>query len=538
MKKALMLLAVTAFALLCVPAFSQTARADPKDAFAKTVPIVKIYSHNLGYKVLYFTSKNELAEMYVPMKWFAPGVEHRLGQRTGVPQLFHHLGGRQVRPCAAVPDRQLLLEYVGRDRRQGARPERPVQRRRAPAAILRPVPVGIHRYAGRMLDIEGTRSAIREEGLDGWLFLTLQHRDEIADAALGIGRERMNSRPWAYVIPAEGPPVAIVHEIEPTILEHLPGRATRYHAREAFIHALAKALPRGSRIAAQFSLDIPIGSFLDHGTALLLQGLGVILVSSANLVARCLGALDEAAVRSHEAAAEALYAAVPEAWARVAQEIGGGARVREGDVQGWIAARLAAAGMVSEGPPLVAAGTNSANPHYEIAGGGAWLEPGQVVQLDVWAREDSSTAVYADISWVGVLGREPAAEQRAAFDAIVQARESAIDLISRSLAEGREVRGRDVDEAARACLAKLGFAGAVRHRTGHSIGHRVHGYGVNLDCIEFPDDRPLREGACFSIEPGVYLEGFGMRTEVDGLIRGGALSISGSARQRALLTLG
>jgi Xaa-Pro dipeptidase len=389
-----------------------------------------------------------------------------------------------------------------------------------------------------MLDIEGTRAAIREEGLDGWLFLTLHHRDEIADAALGIAREKMNTRPWAYLIAAEGPPAAIVHEIEPTILDHLPGRSTRYHARAAFINALAEMLPRGSRIAAQFSPDIPVGSFLDHGTALLLQGLGVALVSSANLVARCLGALDSEAVRSHEAAAAVLYAAVLEAWARIAAEIGRGAHVREGDVQGWIADRIAAAGLVSEGAPLVAAGANSANPHYESAAGGVLLEPGDVVQFDVWAREDSPAAVYADISWVGVVAREPTAQQRAAFDAVVQARETAIDLISRSFAEGREVRGRDVDEAARACLERLGFASAVRHRTGHAIGHRVHGYGVNLDCIEFPDNRPLREGACFSIEPGIYLERFGMRTEVDGLIRGGALSISGADRQRALLTLG
>ena len=389
-----------------------------------------------------------------------------------------------------------------------------------------------------MLDIEGARAAIREEGLDGWLFLTMQHRDEIADYALGIGRERMNSRPWAYIIPAEGAPAAIVHEIEPTILDHLPGRATRYYAREDFLHALAQALPPGSRIAAQFSPHIPVGSFLDHGTALMFQGLGVALVSSSNLVARCLGSLDAEAVRSHEAASSVVYQAVAGAWARIAGEIGRGARVREGEVQGWIAAHIAAAGMVSEGAPLVAAGAHSADPHYQSAGDGTWLEPGDVVQLDVWAREDSAAAAYADISWVGVLAREPTGEQRAAFDAVLQARESAIGLIAHSLAEGREVRGRDVDEAARARLQSLGFARAVRHRTGHSIGHRVHGYGVNLDCIEFPDDRPLRDGACFSIEPGIYLERFGMRTEVDGLIRGGTLSISGPDRQRALLTLG
>ena len=389
-----------------------------------------------------------------------------------------------------------------------------------------------------MLDIERTRTAIREEGLDGWLFLTMHHRDEIADEALGIGRGRMNTRQWAYLIAVDRPPIAIVHDIEPSILDHLPGQSIRYHAREAFVSALARALPRGSRIAAQFSPDIPIGSFLDHGTAQLLQGLGVTLVPSANLVARCLGALEPEGVRSHEAAAVVLFEAVAAAWARIVDEIGRSVPVREGDVQGWISARLAAAGLVSDAPPHFAAGANSANPHYELSGSGAQLERGSVVQFDVWAREDSPAAVFADISWVGVVDRTPSAEQQAAFDAVVNAREASIDLISRSLAEGREVLGRDVDEAARACLQARGYGGAVRHRTGHAIGHRVHGYGVNLDSVEFPDSRPLREGACFSIEPGVYLEQFGMRTEVNGLIRGGALAISGGDRQRSLLTLG
>jgi Xaa-Pro dipeptidase len=388
-----------------------------------------------------------------------------------------------------------------------------------------------------MLDIDGARTAIREEGLDGWLFLTMQHRDEIADAALDISRESTNTRPWAFLVRAEGEPVRIVHEIEPSILEHLPGPIERYYARGDFHAALARALPPGSRVAAQFSPDIPVGSFLDHGTALMIQALGVTLVSSAGLVARCLGAVDAAGARSHDEAALVLFDAVADAWARIVRAFEARAEVTEAGVRAWVSERLSSAGLVSDAPPLVAAGTNSANPHYAVRGDGAVIRPGDVVQFDVWARQDTAQSVYADISWVGVASPRPSEPQREAFAAVVQAREAALWAIGRALAEGRAIRGRDADEAARAVIERLGFGRGLRHRTGHSIGRRVHGYGVNLDCIEFPDDRPLREGACFSVEPGIYLEGFGMRTEVDCSIRNGSLVVTGRERQRALLTL-
>ena len=282
-----------------------------------------------------------------------------------------------------------------------------------------------------MLDIDAARTAIREEGLDGWLFTTMHHRDEIADTALGIPREATNTRPWAYLLLRGGDPVRIVHEIEPSILDHLPGVTVRYHARDAFRAALSGALPAGSRVAAQFSPDIPVGSFLDHGTALMLQALGIQVLSSANLVARCLGALDPEGIRSHDAAALVLYDSVAAAWERISDALGSGRTVREAEVQGWLSDSLSAAGLVSDAPPLVAAGVNSANPHYDMRGPGAAISPGDVVQFDVWARADTPAAVYADISWVGVAAVEPTDEQRAAFHAVAQAREAALELMSR-----------------------------------------------------------------------------------------------------------
>ncbi len=387
-----------------------------------------------------------------------------------------------------------------------------------------------------MTDIARIARAIREAGLSGWLFYNQFHRDEISDLALDIPRATHNSRPWAYVVPAEGEPIRIVHAIEPGILEHLPGRLVRCTARDDLFAAIGAALGPGARLAAQFSAAFPVSSFLDHGTAQLIERLGIRLVSSEELIVDCLGTLDPEGIASHRRAALALHAVVHSAWARIRSAVAAGEAVHEADAQEWIAGLFAEAGLVTDGPALVAAGEASADPHYEPVGRGRELAPGDVVQLDLWAREPGERSVFADISWVGVLAPRPTAEQVRMFDAVVSAREAAVAAIEAGLASG--LSGADVDRVVRDLIGGMGFAGGLRHRTGHAIGTRVHGYGVNLDSVEFPDHRRLREGSCFSIEPGIYLDRFGMRTEVDGIVRGGRLELTGGPRQQRLLDLG
>lgn len=392
-----------------------------------------------------------------------------------------------------------------------------------------------------MLDIEKPRTALREEGLPAWILCNLFHRDEIADLVLEISPHATNTRPWVCLILRDRPPVKIVHRIEASILDHVPGETLLYATREEYTSALSRVLPTGGDVAADFSEGIPVGSFLDHGTALLVSRSGCGLVPAENLVARCLGTLDDSARRSHLTAASVLYAAVREAWALVVKRIGGDARrrrpLREAELRDLISSRISTAGLITDGPPIVGAGVNSSNPHYTVKDEGAQILPGDVVQLDMWAKEEAPGAVYADISWIGVAAREPTSAQARAFGAVVQAREAAVEALERGLAEGRGVRGNEVDAAARSTLVRLGYGEYLRHRTGHSIGGRVHGFGVNLDSVEFPDARVIPEGACFSIEPGVYTPEFGMRTEIDCWIHRGGLVITGDERQRALLLL-
>jgi Xaa-Pro dipeptidase len=387
-----------------------------------------------------------------------------------------------------------------------------------------------------MTDVARIVRAIRKAGLSGWLFCNQFHRDEISDLVLGIPRAAHNSRPWAYVLPAEGEPVRIVHVIEPGILDQLPGRSVRCASREEQFAAIGASFGPGTRLAAQYSTSFPVSSFLDHGTALLVERLGISLVSSEDLVVDCLGTLDPDGAASHRRAALALRGVVHDAWARVRSAFAGEADVREVDVQEWIAELVAGSGLETDGLPLVAAGESTADPHYEPVGRGRRLLRGDVVQFDLWAKEPGGRSIYADISWVGVLADRPTPQQARVFDAVVSARETAAAAIEQGLGTG--ITGADVDRAARERILSLGYAGGLRHRTGHAIGTRVHGYGVNLDSVEFPDHRRLREGSCFSIEPGIYLEGFGMRTEVDGIVQEGRLELTGGPRQQRPLDLG
>jgi Xaa-Pro dipeptidase len=386
-----------------------------------------------------------------------------------------------------------------------------------------------------MTDLRKASEAIREEGLNGWLFLNFQHRDRIADLALGIPGEAVNTRPWVYLLLPGGGAVKIVHAIESSILDHLPGDKQTYVSRTELASALRAAAPKGGSTAVQVSRDIAAVSFLDRGHAALLEACGFNLISSAGLIQRTLGLLDLAAQAGHQRAAETLYAVVHRIWEKIERTMRSGTGLREAEVQDWILELLAEKKLVSEGRPIVAAGQNSGDPHYTPRNRGDLLEPGSVLQLDLWAREAEPGSVHADISWVGWLGARIPEREQEVFAALVRARETGLAAIAASWQAGQPPSGADIDRRVRAVLTEAGYADHLRHRTGHAIDSHIHGFGANLDAVEFPDERLLLEGSCFSIEPGLYFSDFGMRTEIDVIIRGGGTLVSGAERQSALL---
>ena len=377
--------------------------------------------------------------------------------------------------------------------------------------------------------------ALRAAGLAGWLFYNIYHRDHVADAILGVAPDAMNTRPWACLVRADGTVQRIVHAIEAHVLDHLPGPVARYASRDEFLQRLRAACRSRHPVALNYSATIPALSLVDHGLASLLRQLAIPTVSAETLIQRVLGVLDPAARASHDRAATALRAILAATWQRLAQHLRSATPVSEGTVRDWIGDGFREHGLMTEEPPLVAAGGNSSDPHYQPAGAGAPIGPRQLVQFDLWAKEPAAGAVYADISWVAYTGAPLPAELAASFAAVCAARDGAVALIRERLQRAQPVTGAEVDRRARAILQRRELLGHVRHRTGHAIDTRLHGIGVNLDTVEFPDPRPLLDGSCFSIEPGVYLREYGMRSEINAYVQDGGLVISGGAPQQAVL---
>jgi len=377
------------------------------------------------------------------------------------------------------------------------------------------------------------RKAIRDEGVDGWLFYNFRHRDRLADEILGLDPGSTSSRPWVYAVPAEASCQRIVHAIEKDILNSLPGNTTVYSGRETFMAAL-EALG-GHRWGVHVSEILPIISFLDAGSAALMEKAGLILVPADSLVQRLKGLLDQNEVDSHERAAAGLYDLVEKTWARVQAAWRSGKQIREGDIRAFMLGGMKALGLTTDHPPIVASGANAGNPHYDFSGDGAVLEPGAIVQLDLWAKENKPDSIYADISWVGVFAEHAKAAEERTFADLIAARDLAVAFISRELEQGRRPTGSAVDAEVRKSLISAGYTSALRHRTGHGIDTECHGSGVNIDSVEFPDTRLLLDGACFSIEPGLYFDDFGLRTEIDVYIQNGKARVSGATPQRTFL---
>ncbi|GHU09098.1 peptidase M24 [Spirochaetia bacterium] len=388
------------------------------------------------------------------------------------------------------------------------------------------------------IPLQEIQEAIRGEGLDGWLFCNFHHRDTLSDSILGIKPDSTNSRLWVYAVPVSGEPLGIVHAIEQHELDALPGSKISYISRSDLTFAL-KPL-EGKSWGAHFSANLTAISLLDAGTASFFTGAGLRLVSAEGLIQRFKALLSPEEIESHERASAHLHEIVKAIWPVVNRFFIEDKALYEGDLRGEITAMMDERGLITDHPPIVGAGINSGNPHYDFEKRGALIRRGEVIQFDLWAKEKTEGSIYADISWVGVFSEKAGIAVEKAFADLIEAREGAISFIENSLASGKLPTGASVDRKTREILIAKGYEKALRHRTGHGIDTECHGSGVNIDSLEFPDERLLLDGSCFSLEPGIYFPDFGLRTEIDVTIRGGKAVVSGGAypRQTVLLLCG
>ena len=391
------------------------------------------------------------------------------------------------------------------------------------------------------LDVRAVQGVLRSERLDGWLLYDFHGSNPIAARLAGLTRgSHMTTRRWFYLIPAVGEPLGLVHAIERHNLDGLPGERVVYTRREQLEAGLTTLLKGVTRVAMEYSPDcaIPYLSRVDAGTAEMVRNRGVEIVSSGDLVQQFEAVWDEVQLASHRAASAALHRIKDRAFAAVAASLKSRQKLSEYEMQQQMVGWFDEEGLVSDSPPVVAIGANAGNPHYlPTAAATRPIVVDEVLLLDLWGKLREPGAVFADITWVGMTGRTVPAEPARAFRAVVEAREAAIALVEQSARDDAELRGWQVDRVARTVLEQAGYADQVLHRTGHSLGEDVHGNGVHLDDFETHDDRRVLPGTGFTIEPGLYFDTFGVRTEIN-MFRGHHEAMVTGPRQMEIIKLG
>jgi Xaa-Pro aminopeptidase len=390
------------------------------------------------------------------------------------------------------------------------------------------------------LDVAAIQRALRDDHLDGWLLYDFHGSNPIASGLAGLRHgTHMTTRRWYYLIPAEGEPRGIVHVIERHNLDELPGDKVEYAGRGQLEAALTGLLDGLSKVAMEYSPDcaIPYLSRVDAGTVEAIRRRGIEITSSGDLVQQFEAAWSADQLASHKAASDALYRIKDRAFDAAAAAVHKHSALTEYDLQQRMVVWFDEEGLVSDSAPVVAVGANAGNPHYlPTADHCRAIVADEILLLDLWGKQTAPRAVFADITWVGVTGATVPQKPADAFTAIAQARDAAVTLVEVAARAGRDLRGWEVDRAARAVLQDAGFGDYILHRTGHSLGESVHGNGVHLDDYETHDDRRLLPGTGFTIEPGLYFDTFGVRTEIN-MFRGAHDARVTGARQMEIMTL-
>ncbi len=386
---------------------------------------------------------------------------------------------------------------------------------------------------------EEIRAKLREEKIDGWLFFDHHQRDPLAYRVLGFTPPRTPTRRWYYLIPAEGDGRGLVHRIESGMLDALPGAKQAYSSWGEQADGLRALLAGCRRVAMQYSPNcaIPYVSMVDAGTVELVRAAGVDVVSSADLIQRFEARWTQANLDRHLEAARKVDEIRRAAFTLTGAKLRARERVTELEIKQFILDRFRAAGLFTDHGPIVAVNDNASNPHYEPTEEVfREIRHGDLLLIDLWAKAAAADAVYYDITWTAYCGEQPPAAMLNVFDAVCGARDAAVRFISDAVAAGREIRGFEVDDTARGYIRDRGFGRYFIHRTGHSIGTEVHGAGANMDNLETHDERRIIPWTCFSIEPGVYLPEFGIRSEVNVFVGDGAARVTGEIQER-LITL-
>ncbi|MBV8706848.1 MAG: aminopeptidase P family protein [Acidobacteriaceae bacterium] len=388
------------------------------------------------------------------------------------------------------------------------------------------------------MDIERIQTALSEHQLDGWLFFDHHRRDPLAYRILQIPDKVESTRRWYYFVPAQGNPRKLVHRIESGALDTLPGHKDTYASWTDQQNKLHAILSGHRRIAMQYSPNcaIPYVSLVDGGTLELVRQCGAEVVSSADLVQEFEACWTQEQFDSHLQAGSLVDQARSKAFDLIGERLRSNVRINEYEVQQFILHQFSQHNLTTNHGPIVAVNANASDPHYEPAADrNSEIRWNDVVLIDLWAKQNQPQAVYYDVTWTGFCGEAVPDEVQKVFEIVRDARKKACEFVSTRMTQALQpTEGWEVDDIAREHIASHGYGDFFFHRTGHSIGTEVHGTGANMDNLESHDQRRIIANTCFSVEPGIYLPKFGIRSEVNVFVRQSSAQVTGAEQEELI----
>lgn len=392
-----------------------------------------------------------------------------------------------------------------------------------------------------MFNLPAVQAALQENKLDGWLLYDFRGLNILARRVLGIGADAILSRRWFYLIPAKGEPRKLVHRIEPHAMDHLPGphkMYLRWQELEAGVGDLVRGVKRLAMEYVPRNAN-PYVSRVDAGTIELVRSFGCDIVSSGDLVQEFEATWDDEQWAMHLEAAKHTDSAFSAVFNFLRERTRGGKTVHELEAQKVILDHFEKHNLFTDHAPIVGVGPHSGDPHYAPAPGDAGLiREGDFVLVDLWGKLNKPRAVYSDLTRVCFVGKDVPEKCVKIFNIVAAGRDAAIQRVRDAFAAGQPLQGWEVDYAARSVIDKAGYGDYFVHRTGHSIGQETHGNGANMDGLETKEERRVLRRTCFSVEPGIYLPEFGVRSEVNVFVdKDGKVHVTGGEVQKAIFAL-
>ena len=360
------------------------------------------------------------------------------------------------------------------------------------------------------------REFMGQSGVDGWLVYDYRGMNPIFGDTVGRDNLSHVTRPVWLWIPARGEARMLVSFVDQSRFTHLGLDTTLFVNRRDMIAKLGAMLDGARRVAMEYTPEgaLPRVSKVDGGTLEMVRSLGVEVAPSADILQYATQRWDAEQLASHQFAADALTRIVKEAFALIGERVDAG--ITEFDVAEFIRQRFLDGGMIVTDGPAVAVNEHASDPHFEpTPEASVQIRRGDWVLIDLWTRLPDDHAMFGDITWTAYVGDEVPAKHQEVFDIVIGARDAAFAEMESAFAAGRTPQGWELDKVARDYISAAGYGEFFNHRLGHSLGREVHSNAVNLDSWETYDTRRLIPGIAVTIEPGIYIPEFGVRSEID-----------------------